>query len=127
MSHHMTKNEPDGSVTEWESPDGKSWRMTKQTYPPKSPKPTHRNCKRRVDGILATNAHHIGAADIQILIHEVEDVRAERDDLLLEIGEAVHAWDELSPDEPMSMEFAHAMERLRDFTPFSLLRDEKKT
>lgn len=32
---HRTKNEPDGSVTTWESEDGRSWHMTGQTYPEK--------------------------------------------------------------------------------------------
>jgi hypothetical protein len=79
---------------------------------------THRNCKRRVDGILATNPHHIGAADIQILIHEVEDVRTERDDLLKLIEESVDGWDELVMDEPIPQHFCDVMERLRDLLPF---------
>lgn len=78
----------------------------------------HRNCKRQVDGILAANVDRMEPHHIQILIHEVEDVRAERDELYKEIGEAIHAWDELSLDEPMSQEFISAIETLRDRLPF---------
>lgn len=33
MAHHSTKYEKDGSITEWESPDGKHWQMVSQRYP----------------------------------------------------------------------------------------------
>lgn len=33
MSHSRTQREPDGSVTEWTSPDGVMWNMVSQTYP----------------------------------------------------------------------------------------------
>lgn len=84
----------------------------------------HRNCKQRVDGILATNAHHIGVHDVQVLIHEVEDVRAERDELLRVAVELVGTWDEAMLGhygQPLTAK----MEELRDLTPFELLRAEK--
>jgi hypothetical protein len=51
-SAHKTVNEPDGSVTEWESNDnGKTWWMTSQKHPVAHPEPGTKcpTCDRRVN------------------------------------------------------------------------------
>lgn len=82
----------------------------------------HRNCKRRVDAILATNSYHVGAADIQILMHEVEDVREERDELLRRAGDVIEVWDERGVPDKDDDGLKNALEQLRDCLPFSDLR-----
>ena len=87
----------------------------------------HRNCKQRVDRVMEKARDPelsplMLRSDTRLLVEEIEDVRTERDELYTEIGEAVHAWDELSLGEPMSQEFVAAMERLRDLTPFPRVR-----
>lgn len=83
----------------------------------------HRNCKRRVDGIMEKVRDPelsplMLRSDSQTLVIEIEDVRAERDECLKRIGDVIDAWDERSMGEPQPQDFVHVMEQLRDCLPF---------
>lgn len=86
------------------------------------PKPKHRNCKQRVDRIMASatdpnRSPLVLRSDSKVLVEEIEDVRAERDELLKRVGNMVDAWDEAmvgNYGQPLTA----CMEQLRDMLPF---------
>jgi hypothetical protein len=82
----------------------------------------HRHCKQRVDRIMASatdpnRSPLVLRSDSKVLVEEIEDVRAERDELLKRVGNMVDAWDEAmigSYGQPLTA----CMEQLRDMLPF---------